>query len=113
MSGEGDLAVFTKRLKEKGITRPKDNVWKHAKRQNIEAAVHATFSMLGSVRAMARWASGNPTQFFSADIKLALAESMITRAGNIFLNTAVLESALDAVEVDSMGHFKRFKDIDE
>jgi hypothetical protein len=113
MSGEEALEVFTHRLREKGITLPTENIWAHAKRQNIEAAVHATFSMLGGVPAMALWAHENPTQFYNAYIKLAPAETTITGGGNIFINTAVPESALDAVEIDGMGRIKEFKGIGE
>ncbi|MCA1859304.1 hypothetical protein LE191_04165 [Janthinobacterium sp. HSC-3S05] len=113
MSGEEGLAVFCERLREKGIELPKNTIWQHAKRKNVEAAVHATFSMLGGVPAMALWAHENPNLFYSAYIKLAPMESQITGAGNVFINTAVPESALDFVEIDSMGKIKEFKVSDE
>lgn len=109
MSGEEGLEVFCERLREKGISLPKNTIWQHAKRKNVEAAVHATFSMLGGVPAMALWAHENPNIFYSAYIKLAPIESQITGAGNIFINTAVPESALDIVEIDEMGKIKEFK----
>lgn len=109
MSGEEGLAVFCERLREQGIELPKNAIWAHAKRKNVEAAVHATFSMLGGVPAMALWAHENPNLFYSSYMKLAPTESTITGAGNVFINTAVPESALDFVEIDAMGKIKDFK----
>jgi hypothetical protein len=51
-------------LQEKSIELPKRCIWVHAKRKNIEAGVHTTFSMLGGVPGMALWAHKNPNLFY-------------------------------------------------
>jgi hypothetical protein len=109
ITGEDGLSVFTERLREQGITLPKAEIWRYANRKQVETAVHATFSMLGGVPGMALWAHENPTAFYSAYIKLAPAESVISGGENVFINTAVPESELDFVEIDAMGKIKDFK----
>lgn len=111
MSGEEGLEVFCRELREKGIELPKRSVWEHAERKNIEAAVHATFSMLGGVPGMALWAHQNRGEFYKSYMKLAPAESVLGGAANIFINTAVPESDLDVIEIDHTGRIKEFKDI--
>jgi hypothetical protein len=107
MTGKEGLEIFCAELREKGVELPARNIWKYAERKHIESAVHATFSMLGGVPGMALWASKNPSLFYPAFIKLAPTESNITGAsGNIFINTAVPESPLDAVEIDKFGRIK-------
>lgn len=106
MTGEEGLEVFTRELREKGIKLPESSMWKYAKRRDIEAAVHATFSLLGGVPGMVLWASKNPNLFYPAYIKLAPVETTLNGAGNVFINTAVPESPLDTVEIDKFGRIK-------
>lgn len=114
MSGKAGLEVFCAELRELGVELPPREVWKYAKRKDIEASVHATFSMLGGVPGMALWAHKNPNLFYPAYIKLAPAESVLGQGGNIFINTSVPESDLDSIEIDAKtGKIKNFKDIDD
>ena len=105
MSGKEGLEVFTRELKAKGVELPESSVWAYANKRQIEAAVHATFSLLGGVPGMALWAHKNPTPFYTAYMKLAPVESNLA-VGNIVIQTNVPDSPLDAVEIDSFGRVK-------
>lgn len=106
MSGKEGLEVFCRELRAKGIELPANDVWKYASRKDIEAGVHATFSMLGGVPGMALWAHKNPNLFYPAYMKMAPALGDLAGTANIFINTAVPESPLDVVELDQFGKIK-------
>lgn len=55
MSGKEGLEVFTRELEKRGIKLPHRDVWKHATREGIATAAHATFSLLGGVPGMVLW----------------------------------------------------------
>jgi len=112
MSGKEGLEIFCSELRELGVNLPAREVWKYAKRKDIEASIHATFSLLGGIPGMALWAHKNPNLFYPSYMKLAPAESLLGGGGNIFINTSVPESDLDSIEIDAKtGKIKGFSDV--
>lgn len=106
LRGTAALEIVNDAIRKTGVYIPPHYVFKDRKNTTVNKAMHAAFELLGGVPGLIAWAASDPKhlgQFYTLYAKQAAPDLTINSGGNVVIQTAVPESALDTIEVDEQG----------